>query len=117
MLPGSAGIAAGCCSLPATTEQRFSPSLSFLAALGFDYGSGSGASPELIHQMENPFADLEQLLPRFLNHCLRQKLPGRDRLQSGLRLVQMIQGPLQVCDSESGVGKPLPTSNAVQGPP
>ena len=69
-----------------------------------------------VHETKDAFADLEQLFPRLGSHRVGQKLPGRRRLQSGLRLVQMIQRALQRCDLERRVGEVIPASDAVQGP-
>src|SRR5438552_1294268 len=84
------------------------------SVLGPAFRFVSGASAKLVHQPEDAFADLKQLLPRVRNHRLRQKLLRRDGFQSGLGLVQMIQRALQVRDRESSVSKTLATRNVVQ---
>src|SRR6266705_955502 len=72
------------------------------------------ASPEPIHQSKDAFADLEQFLPRFRNHCLWQELLRRDRLQACLRLVQMIQRAFQIRNRKRVIGEALATGEAVQ---
>src|SRR6266850_453763 len=75
---------------------------------------GSDTSSKLIHQSEDAFADLEQLLPRFGNRRLWQKLLWGHGFQSGLRLMQMIQRALQIGDRERGIGIALSARDSAQ---
>ena len=65
--------------------------------------------------MEDAFADLEQLLPRFRNCRHRQQPLWGDCFQASLGFVQVIQRALQAGDQEAGFSMSFPTSNAVQG--
>ncbi|MDB6037692.1 MAG: hypothetical protein JWM99_1533 [Verrucomicrobiales bacterium] len=49
------------------------------------------ASPKLIHQSKDAFANLKQLFPSLRDLQFRQNFFRNDRFQSGLRFVQMIQ--------------------------
>src|SRR6266542_5448481 len=90
------------------------PSMRSIFSLSPAIRISSGASAKLVHQAEDAFADLKQLLPRLGNRRLRQKVLWGDGFQSGLGLMQMIQRAFQVCHDERSVGETLPASNAVQ---
>ena len=69
----------------------------------------------IVHLLKDAFAEREQLLARFGDQRLGQKLFSGDGFECGLRTVQAIQGAFQGGDGEGSVGRALVAGIGIQG--
>src|SRR6266487_6756717 len=69
---------------------------------------------KLVHQLQDALADFKQLLARRGNHFFRQQLLRRNRFESRLRLVQMIERAFETGDGEGAFTKTASLGNAVE---
>src|SRR5579871_668812 len=74
----------------------------------------STASPQFIHEFQNTFANLEQFFARFRNHGFRQQFFRRDRFESGLGFMEMVEGAFEISYRKCIVGVGVPLGDTVE---